>query len=505
MSTAVYWPSAVDYQTALQVSQISFRDNALKQGTVAKDAVGMPLAATGNVVVVFRMQLPQGDIAIRCFTRRGQYDEMHQRYQALHRHLQSHKVPAFVACSFRPNEIMVNGSWYPIVLMEWVPGVQLHNYIERRIYQPVALLDLAKQWRILMAELRAAHVAHGDLSDGNVLVDVRGQLRLLDYDAAYVPALSGHPPLELGKPNYQHPERLREESPSYGYYAEDVDSFASLVIFLSLRALAADPSLWMAYHTGENLIFERADFEAPNETPIWNELYGSTDPDVHVLTEILAEWCERDVADLPDLEDVLRECHLRRTRAKQQENARNPLEQKDGTLPDKPIDKRVDRKAKKNRKATWNRPVVAVLSLVIVLLAILAIVRPPLSSFSTEPEVIPVQEAPPVLTTISPEVLAGYYTGFATQESGEREAIVLTIGVPTVSPDDDTMRFTYSLNSSHFQQDGIGSYAVNRGEVTLDDKYQLYLTSGNGKEVVLASRKGDNPSGAISVKRIMVP
>ena len=52
MFAAARWPTAVDYQTALQTPALCFNDLALKQGTVLTDPLGLPLAATGNVVVV---------------------------------------------------------------------------------------------------------------------------------------------------------------------------------------------------------------------------------------------------------------------------------------------------------------------------------------------------------------------------------------------------------------------------------------------------------------------
>ena len=216
MSAVERWPTAVDYQTALQTPALCFNDPALKQGTVLVDTLGLPQVATGNVVVVFRMDLPRGTTALRCYTREVSSETLTRRYMALNKVLRTGLVPAVVPCRYRPDEILVGGTRYPVVQMPWVPGVHLHRYIEKNLHQPDVLNALADQWRRVMAQLHAAGFAHGDLSDGNVLVDDRGAIRLIDYDAAFVSTLKGMPPREVGKPNYQHPGRLDPEGQDYG-------------------------------------------------------------------------------------------------------------------------------------------------------------------------------------------------------------------------------------------------------------------------------------------------
>jgi hypothetical protein len=162
------------------------------------------------------------------------------------------------------------------------------------------LEELAVQWRGVVARLRQARTAHGDLQHGNILVNSQKQIRLVDYDGFFIPTLHANPPQESGHPNYQHPERLQR-----GYYAENADAFAALVIYLSLRALHADPTLWTTFHTGENLIFKAADFVQPGRTPIWSRVQNSSAPEVRQLATALAEYCRGAVAAVPNLEAVL--------------------------------------------------------------------------------------------------------------------------------------------------------------------------------------------------------
>jgi len=150
-----------------------------------------------------------------------------------------------------------------------------------------------------VAGLSGAHTAHGDLQHGNILVDGSGQIRLVDYDGFFLPALRGRPPGEVGHANYQHPERLQK-----GYYEENADAFSALVIYLSLLALPLDSGLWQ-FHNGENLILKADDLQRPWQTPVWSRLRGSPDAEVRRLAAELAQFCRGPVADVPDLETVL--------------------------------------------------------------------------------------------------------------------------------------------------------------------------------------------------------
>jgi hypothetical protein len=119
------------------------------------------------------------------------------------------------------------------------------------------------------------------------MVDGQGQLRLVDLDSAWIPSLSGQPaPTESGHGNYQHPGR--SASTGWGLW---VDTFSALVIYLSLIALAKQPSLWLPLYSGENLLFERRDFYAPFETDAWKRLADVGDPEVDQVANQLKACC----------------------------------------------------------------------------------------------------------------------------------------------------------------------------------------------------------------------
>ncbi len=503
MAPGVRWPKAVDYQTALQNPALCFNDPALQRGAVATDSLGLPLAVSGNVAVVFHLRRAQGDVALRCFTRQRAAEAMQRRYEALQAHRGLSHLPALVPSRFRPAEMLVGGQRYGLVEMDWVQGRHLHRFVAEHRGEAGVLHTLADQWRILMARLRTARIAHGDLADGNVLIDQRGRLRLIDYDAAYVPALRAAPPGELGKPNYQHPERLRPDGPDYGYYAENMDAFPALVVYLSLRALANDSTLWDRYHTGENLLFVQRDYEHPGYAPLWSDLRSGGDPEVRTLTDVLERFCRAPLAHLPDLEDALRGRAPRPMQARAEvvaeagggeEQAPLPARR----LPDRPAQPSSQRTRaagagffRRGRRRAAGLGVVAVLAAVVALWGSRSAPGPGEQSAPAQQQVV----------AVAPAELAGFYTGYATMLDGTREALALTLAPPDTAYADGDVRLPYSINWKSHQSGGIGHYNAATGHLDLENHYELYVASAGNDEVVLASLARQESGPVVKVNK----
>ena len=474
------WPTAVDYQTALQSPAACFTDPVLRSGLVMTNPLGLPLAASGNMVVVFRMTLDAGDVAIRCFTRQSTFSALQRRYLVLEALQQQANLPALVGSRFRPDELLVSGRRVAIVEMEWVRGIHLHRFAEHHLHDPSMLHALADQWRILMAQLRTARMAHGDLSDGNVLVDRQGRLRLVDYDAAYLPMLANDPPNELGKPNYQHPARLRSDSYEYGYYAENMDAFSALVIYLSLRALADDPERWDRYHTGENILFRQADFEHPGDTDIWYDLRTSDNAELLALTDTLEKYCGASLTSLPTLEEALlgqaRPMHSLQTSlvAPDVEQTLELVSTEEPVEEEAPIE--ADHRGP--RLSLWKTRRMVRLGTAAVLALLLGLFWWLKAPVASSPDT---SEGTIVLT---PTDLAGFYTGYATTPSGEREAVALLID----TADTDTGNLKYLINWKSYQSGGTVRYDRERGAVDLDNHYKLFIASANENNLVLETR-----------------
>ena len=247
----------------LQNPQIAFRDPELRQCAVELDALGQPKARSGNFATVYRGYRGDGrEFAIRVFNRR--VDERLERYEEVSKYIEGRNVASLVGFQYDERGIRAaDGKFYPLLTMDWVPGVTLFEWTRDRCREGYreALQIGAEAWRVLVNELAENQIAHGDLQHGNLLVSSEGQFKLVDYDCMSVPALFGRRNLEVGLPPYQHPGRTGETNLFLG-----VDNFSALVIYVALRGLAAAPYLWFTYVEAQGydkLLFRTEDFQNP--------------------------------------------------------------------------------------------------------------------------------------------------------------------------------------------------------------------------------------------------
>ena len=291
------WPGITDFSEAVQNPTLCFNGTDLELAEVSLNQRGMPLVFSGSFACVYPVSTGSRTYAVRCFTR--EVSDQQARYGELSTYLLNVLPPSFVHFEYVERGISLRGDWFPIVKMEWVDGELLSRFVGSRINQPDTLRRVAAQWRGgPTASLRGLRIAHNDLQHGNVMVQGDGSIRLVDYDGMFLPQFRGQRSPELGHKNYQHPHRSPE------HYDENVDNFPSLVIYLSLLAIAADPGLW-DFHNEDNLVLTRTDYADPASSEVFGRLGRSPDPTVVKLSERLGEYCSVPVEKVPDLETVL--------------------------------------------------------------------------------------------------------------------------------------------------------------------------------------------------------
>ncbi len=321
-------PDLVAYQAAVQHPSTAFMDPQLRAATVATSRLGLPRAVAGNFAVTYQLGDGSRRWAVRCFHR--EVSDRASRYAVISRSLARVPNGPLVPIEHIELGVRVGASWYPITKMRWLDGYPLNRVVESSLSRPGALLELERRFVELVADLRRRGIAHGDLQHGNVLVDDSSTLHLVDYDGMYVPGLKGRSASETGDPNYQHPRRSTQ-------FDTELDNFASIVIVVALRALAASPSLWRTYNTGDNLLFRRSDFADPSASPLFRELASIAS--VRELSERLAQASTEDYSRVPRLEDLLH---------------RSPKSR--GALP-KPIDRTSPARSWKLRRAAVQRAI----------------------------------------------------------------------------------------------------------------------------------------------------
>ena len=291
------WPGITDFSEAVQNPRLCFKGTELESGAASVNRRGMPLVFSGAFACVYPVSVGGRTFAVRCFTR--EVKDQQYRYNRLSEYLINVLPPSFVHFEYVEHGISIKGDWYPIVKMEWVAGESLSAFVGSNLNNPDALRRVAAQWRGgPAASLRGLGIAHNDLQHGNVMVQSDGRIRLVDYDGMFLPQFQGQRSPELGHKNFQHPLRTAEDYDAY------VDNFPSLVVYLSLLAVASDPGLW-SFYNDDNLIFTKDDYADPGKSALFNLLKKSSDQTVAKLTERLEECCALPVKDVPDLETVL--------------------------------------------------------------------------------------------------------------------------------------------------------------------------------------------------------
>jgi hypothetical protein len=293
-------PSASEYVTAVQAR--AFVDEGLRAATPRPGLLGLPASATGQQAVVFPMTTADGTVAVRCFTTSP--DVRRERYRLLAEHLSAR--PNDVLCGFRWIDAAVRAAdeTWPALVMPWVEGRRLDAAVEERLGSPERLVALADRIVVAHRSLRAGDLAHGDLQHGNVVVGDDDEIRLIDLDSVWTPSLAGHRPGECGHPNYQHPDRIERAT-----WGARVDTFSVLLLSVSLRALAADRSLWR-HHNGDNLIFTADDLRRPGVTPLWHDLARVATGDLATEVDAFRRLClaprapDMEIDDVPGLRDA---------------------------------------------------------------------------------------------------------------------------------------------------------------------------------------------------------
>ena len=262
------YPSISDYIEALRDAEDSLSE--LKDLRLVYDDQGHPVMSSGNFAVVFKMQAPTGEYhALKCFLR--DQEERSERYRMIAEELQYVQSTYLVKFRYLESELFVDvpntgGEEYPVLLMDWVDGIPLDQYLKRIINKSYEKDLLAYRFSLLARWLVTQPFAHGDLKPDNICVRDDGSLVLLDYDGMYVPALSGRKPLEQGSPHYRHP--LRSTLP----FDEHIDDYSLSLILLSLRAIALDETLYVRYSSSEYLLLSEQDQLNPYTSPVFKEL-----------------------------------------------------------------------------------------------------------------------------------------------------------------------------------------------------------------------------------------
>jgi serine/threonine protein kinase len=296
----MFFPTLSDYNAAVLSPETAFADKELSRGRAALGGWGMPHVLSGGFALTYRIHCPgRKCFAVRCFQedRQGRND----RYRMIVSRLDEKKTEAGSDCWLKTNflerGIRIDGTWFPIVKMDWAEGKTLGGFIEEKHDNPSAMRTLRRRMRDLASYIEDKNIAHGDIQNGNVIRTGDG-LKLIDYDGMFVPGMEEMKGDETGHPNFQHPGRTT------GDFHSRIDRFSFIIYELSLHALELDRTLFHRFSTGENILFSRSDLLDPDFSEVFQALTGISD--IKKKAEFLKSICRMPVDAVPALEDYIR-------------------------------------------------------------------------------------------------------------------------------------------------------------------------------------------------------
>src|SRR5258708_12167590 len=288
-------PQITDYHEAIQHPAQAFIDPDLKEGAVAENNLGLPLVMSGGFSLTYAVTTPRRKCAVRCF-HRGM-SGIQEKYDATWRKLRSVAIGCFVDFDFQQSGISVRQQVFPIVRMDWVEGDTLGIWLDKNFNNPRALEKARADFAAIARFLEREGIAHGDIQNANVMV-ANGEIKLIDYDAMFFPAMHPGNGSETGHRHFQHPGRRVSN------FGPGMDRFSFIALDLSLRALIEDRSIYSKFREGgETIIFKANDFADPQNSEIFRRLLAM--PKLQGQARSFAAICEAPLAAVPTLYEYI--------------------------------------------------------------------------------------------------------------------------------------------------------------------------------------------------------
>jgi hypothetical protein len=284
--------------------------NRVGGGSIAMAGSAQPSRIVGNHAVVYQLRQTHGRVlALRCFLQETIDPAIPERYRGLANDAALRNLKNAPYSPFVPDLVyLADGITFPaadfrsihlpLVVMSWVQGPTLLAAVDRacRMADRLTLQLFADQWLYAVGLLADGAISHGNLTADNALARPGEGIAFVDYDTMTWP---GSPPVRSRErqPGYDHPRGIATRP-------ERRDDFAALVIYVSLRLLAAYPDLRNEFGDlgtkfGGVLLFSDKDLANPDRSTLFNQLRAIADPELQALIGILRSACLAHVDDVP--------------------------------------------------------------------------------------------------------------------------------------------------------------------------------------------------------------
>ena len=290
------YPLISEYVEAVRNAEDNF--DKLRNLRPVTDDNGNPVMTSGNFAVVFKMRDGKNDklYAVKCFLK--DQPNRAENYRMIAEELEFVSSSFLTKFQYLDNELFVDaahadGEEFPVLLMDWVEGTNLDQYIRQHLHDSYLLHLLAYQFSRLAMWLMPQPFAHGDLKPDNIMVREDGTLVLIDYDGMFVPAMKGQNAREMGSPDFRHPARTEDT------FNEHIDDFSLASILLSLRVIAEEPALLEKYGAADRLLFSEKDYRNIHDCQLLKDIFPSECQEVNTLVGLfIIALTQSDLSDV---------------------------------------------------------------------------------------------------------------------------------------------------------------------------------------------------------------
>ena len=231
----MHYPLISEYIEAILSSEDNF--DKLNNLRPILDEYGNPIMSSGNFAVVFKMTDGKKNYAIKCFLK--EQEGRKEAYNQICDYMSSIHTKHFVSMSYYEKELFVDTTQtedneFPVLLMDWVDGLGLSEYISRNYDNSEKMANLYNNLQDMIEWLLPSHLAHGDLKPDNIIVTADSNIVLIDYDGMFVPSMQGQYSREHGTPQFQYQGRTISD------FNEYIDDYAGIYLALIIKLISID-------------------------------------------------------------------------------------------------------------------------------------------------------------------------------------------------------------------------------------------------------------------------
>lgn len=223
-----------------------------------------------------------------------------------------YNIQFVIGYSYIENAVRLqNGVILPAVLMDWVQGPNLLDYVRDNYTNSINIRKLASEFLNMCQYHHKYGMAHGDLSSKNIIVQPNNKICLIDYDTFYYCELEKPvPQITNGTPGFQHPERMNRKRMEQQYMNESTDYFSQLIIYFSLLVIAANSKLFNPDNDEGPILLSPSDIASKDaflKSQIYKKISAINDNEIQLYLKELVKAIGGPLSAVRSLVDIKKE------------------------------------------------------------------------------------------------------------------------------------------------------------------------------------------------------